>query len=65
MAVSVHDQFDALGVMDDRFPMMVPFAGQMHHNDDACCTGENERSKSRHRQTRSSQEIHPRNIVDP
>lgn len=64
MAVSVHDQPDAHGVMDDRFRMMVPFAGEMRHNNDARRPREKDRGKSHHRRTRSTQEFHSRNIVD-
>ncbi len=64
MAMSVHDQLDALGVMDDRFRMMVPFAGKMRHNNNARRPGKKDRGKSHHRRSRSRQELHARNIVD-
>ena len=64
MAMPVHDQLDALGVMDDRFHMMVPFAGKMRHHNDAGRPGEKDRGQSRHRRTRSTQDSHSRNIVD-
>lgn len=64
MAMPVKDQLDALGVMDDRFRMMVPFAGKMRHNNDARRPGEKDRGKRHHRRTRSTQEFHSRNIMD-
>lgn len=63
MSMSVRDQRDALGVMDNRFCMVVFFAGKMRHNDEASRPGKKDRGQSRHRQTRSSQGIHSSNIV--
>lgn len=55
MLVPVDDQHDAVGVMDVRFRMMVPFACKMRHNKDARPPGEKDRGERHHRCTRSTQ----------